>query len=164
MVLTQLEVEYEDLATLLDKFPYHYGSYATPPGDSKINKSRHVSIPLWFSRNQKKVSIYIAGDCVFPYHYGSYATTLRKKLTCVSPRFHTTMVLTQLWVEIGFNGLSVFSFHTTMVLTQPFNYASKFNGTHQLFPYHYGSYATWNTERIHTIREVSIPLWFLRNS
>jgi len=55
---------------------------------------------------------------VFPYHYGSYATTLRKKLTCVSPRFHTTMVLTQLWVEIGFNGLSVFSFHTTMVLTQ----------------------------------------------
>ena len=120
MVLTQLEVEYEDLATLLDKFPYHYGSYATPPGDSKINKSRHVSIPLWFSRNQKKVSIYIAGDCVFPYHYGSYATDTAH----IAAPLDSSVVSIPLWFSRNARppspkaGGGRSRFHTTMVHTR----------------------------------------------
>ena len=54
MVLTQLEVEYEDLATLLDKFPYHYGSYATLIKAAVDSETK-----------------------TFPYHYGSHATQSR---------------------------------------------------------------------------------------
>jgi len=77
----------------------------------------------------------------FPYHYGSYATKYSKSANSSdSPCFHTTMVLTQ---------------PSGAIVT-----ASEYSQ----FPYHYGSYATYLTkEDKESGKEVSIPLWFLRN-
>jgi len=56
------------------KFPYHYGSYATGPGEAYIHR----------------------GLLSFPYHYGSYATRgFDAAFHVPGNSFHTTMVLTQ---------------------------------------------------------------------
>ena len=108
--------------------------------------------------------------------------TMKNGTLFVIKRFHTTMVLTQLWQQARrFAILSCF--HTTMVLTQlnPPSRELPLSG----FPYHYGSHATpalnlnppsrecFHTTMVltqHTIWKwglwvffVSIPLWFSRN-
>jgi len=94
------------------------------------------------------------------------------------------MVLTQLKRPTKWESVPK-SFHTTMVLTQRFKLEGE-EACPSRFPYHYGSYATlWNgyvesffncfhTTMVLTQRsrwrdsslwqDVSIPLWFLRNS
>ena len=76
-------------------FPYHYGSYATIDDFRQVSLRLRVSIPLWFLRNRKKMIVSI-----------------------LLLSFHTTMVLTQLY--LGCPGRTLY----------------------QQFPYHYGSYAT----------------------
>ena len=58
---------------LVASFPYHYGSHATKDSRWVFGELQTVSIPLWFSRNEIRVSC-----------------KLRR-----NARFHTTMVLTQ---------------------------------------------------------------------
>jgi len=82
---------------------------------------------------------------MFPYHYGSYATETNQRARYHEPRcFHTTMVLTQpecsekktdlcyvsipLWFLRNLHGL---------------RYGRACKG---VFPYHYGSYATWDSD------------------
>ena len=54
------------------QFPYHYGSHATK-WFCIYCFLQHVSIPLWFSRNQVVISD-LLNLTMFPYHYGSHAT------------------------------------------------------------------------------------------
>ena len=54
-------------------FPYHYGSYATNSSESGMYPI-HVSIPLWFLRNEGILNAFNISNVGFPYHYGSYAT------------------------------------------------------------------------------------------
>jgi len=37
-------------------------------------KKMYVSIPLWFSRNKNRNTAIVAQWLMFPYHYGSHAT------------------------------------------------------------------------------------------
>ena len=75
MVLTQHNPRTE--IYIERRFPYHYGSHATFRERDNHHGGRHVSIPLWFSRN------------------------LTEAIKQIKPvRFHTTMVLTQReWVR-----------------------------------------------------------------
>jgi len=144
-----------------DKFPYHYGSYATLFWTSWLPSQSCVSIPLWFLRNRGLLLI---------------------RRTSLS--FHTTMVLTQRFIPV-YNYITNKRFHTTMVLTQRRNMSlgvhlgdvsiplwflrnkvrKKQRGAESQFPYHYGSYATvWRFKWFGSNPQVSIPLWFLRNA
>jgi len=95
MVLTQ-HVRHNGEISFVSRFPYHYGSHATP-----------------------RQSLTDQDSTPFPYHYGSHATN-RRLLDRLAPNasFHTTMVLTQLEMH-AVVVINITSFHTTMVLTQP---------------------------------------------
>ena len=71
MVLTQRASKLSEKRSK-QKFPYHYGSYATMTKDERFEEL-----------------------LTFPYHYGSYATDESTKSTIFNVSFHTTMVLTQ---------------------------------------------------------------------
>ena len=119
---------------------YHYGSHATL-FSGRLPISSLVSIPLWFSRNEKMAySGARSPHCfhttmvltqllpppidlflfhVFPYHYGSHAT--RVYLSLESQKY---LVSIPLWFSRNFTvGRSR---HLKSIL----------------FPYHYGSHAT----------------------
>jgi len=56
MVLTQPETLLEELVNAMStRFPYHYGSHATPGITPGPLRRDNVSIPLWFSRNLLRV-------------------------------------------------------------------------------------------------------------
>ena len=123
----------------------------------------NVSIPLWFSRNQKTRSSSATrewcfhttmvltqpvrnmkktfGPSGFPYHYGSHATRRFIEKDGLDPK--------------------MFPYHYGSHATLPFRSVSDgISG----FPYHYGSHAThtWKGSWLPSVL-VSIPLWFSRN-
>jgi len=118
MVLTQLKKRFQSNQQNRFLFPYHYGSHATQGWLESLIILRAVSIPLWFSRNEKKErkECYLSPVSI-PLWFSRNA----------SP-----------WCETLWDPLC---FHTTMVLTQPLRTHRSHSGTHQ-FPYHYGSHAT----------------------
>jgi len=140
MVLTQLHTRsFHSLPHL--RFPYHYGSYATHLG----RKAHFFCQP-------------------FPYHYGSYATKRHGYIIRTKkPRFHTTMVLTQLIYLIR-------SLRCNLCVSIPLWFLRNrkkqpIQTIREAFPYHYGSYATGARPQAPPAADhVSIPLWFLRNT
>jgi len=128
----------------INTFPYHYGSHATSGRTSEASARQSVSIPLWFSRNFGRITkhpdhysfpyhygshatghefeVVWERSSGFPYHYGSHATDIYiRYVDDKLHSFHTTMVLTQRFIEATDNGFCISSFHTTMVLTQLFS-------------------------------------------
>ena len=100
---------------------------------------KHVSIPLWFSRNQRAGTLQATSYKEFPYHYGSHATKagikrVNKHVLC----FHTTMVLTQHAQTKCFSPLALFPYHYGSHATLKYFNVFVWFG----FPYHYGSHAT----------------------
>jgi len=77
MVLTQHEKTLRQ-SKLQERFPYHYGSHSTAAWEERRSCARYVSIPLWFSLNDR-----YAAKCAdkrrFPYHYGSHSTSTRAR-------------------------------------------------------------------------------------
>jgi len=79
MVLTQPR-DRRDNEVSQERFPYHYGSYATLDYDLNRQTIEDVSIPLWFLRNRTYKHIPHQKTFKFPYHYGSYATEYPKSM------------------------------------------------------------------------------------
>ena len=99
-----------------------------------------ASIPQWFSRNLVNLLGKYGNFETFPYHYGSYATKRYRDIKELRGEFpyHYGSYATR---ANGSKTARPMRFHITIVLTQ-LQYALRANGS---------------------VREVSIPLWFLRN-
>jgi len=169
-----------------EKFPYHYGSYATELNVPIITGAQlNVSIPLWFLRNLHGHGV------VCDNHSG----------------FHTTMVLTQplersregesgrvVSIPLWFlrNNVLNLGDSSDYSVSIPLWFLRNISSSHLApasrrvsiplwflrnalggksvidalkFPYHYGSYATQcfrGKSKYPSL--VSIPLWFLRNT
>mgnify|MGYP006911601858 CR=1 FL=1 len=140
MVLTQQKRVANDKGKVVGTFPYHYGSYATSPRER--NRKAYRWFPYHYGsyateRNVDGRTI----SSTFPYHYGSYATKTTRGGN-KSPRFpyhYGSYATYYTWHD---DGLPVEPrFHTTMVLTQLLDKNTK-PLMPTTFPYHYGSYAT----------------------
>jgi len=164
MVLTQLTWR-RKAPFFCSPFPYHYGSHATEWWPQESSTATRVSIPLWFSRNDKW--------CLNTHdHDLSVSIPLwfsRNYLKAEDNKLRKRHVSIPLWFSRNKNcSLSqkqaIERFHTTMVLTQPDEQAWE-NSSSYSFPYHYGSHATEPSGNSYRwARSVSIPLWFSRNS
>ncbi len=121
------------------EFPSHYGSRSTRTRAGDNGSRGFVSIPLWFSLNDRR-SPHVGQEIQFPSHYGSRSTK------AITPAQTLLSVSIPLWFSLNKPSteetrLQAKCFHPTMVLAQLAVEMAK-RQLYSMFPSHYGSRST----------------------